>query len=50
MGFPVISRHSWTDFLKRACSNIEENHRYVLNALLNSAIHRALTKEQLSCP
>lgn len=50
MGFSVMSRHCWTNFLKKACLNIEENHRYILNALLNSTIRRALTEEQLSCP
>lgn len=50
MGFTAMSRHRWTNFLKKACLNTEENHRYILNALLNSTIRTALTEEQLSCP
>lgn len=36
MGFSVMPRRWRANYLKKACLNIEENRRYVLNVLKNS--------------
>lgn len=45
MGFSGMFRNCQTNFLKKAHLNIEENSRYVLNALLNTTMCRAHTEE-----